>query len=175
MKKHLLISFAALSCAASLCPSCSDYDKTLLDNCERTSINVIYNNQYVPLKMLSATLVRQPGAKVLSQEAYFGDTVKLLLKVTDTAWAAGGGQGHDSLTIGTYRYVRNSKDTLGRVIAGFRQGTQLQWLPTDSSTITISAVDVKRRTVTGRYYLRTVSPAMVISGEFSEVCLLSIP
>jgi hypothetical protein len=107
-------------------------------------------------------------------EAYI-DTVKVLINVADVSAFSNDELAKDSIGIKTYYYSRTTgSDTTGRVLIGVRQGQQYRYHITDTASVSITAVNIEKRTVSGNYYLRTIAPVITATGTFSDVCFLSI-
>ncbi|RPD40279.1 hypothetical protein EG028_16670 [Chitinophaga barathri] len=154
--------------------ACSDYDPAALLNCEKAAFNLADSNGVNSLKLLSANMLRNQNLKLLSIEAYFKDSVRVVLNVADAGYNSAGLQ-HDSLHTGSYLFsTRQVNASSGKVVLGVKNGKDYKFLTTDTSSITIFEVDVINRTISGSYYVETVNPAMKMHGGFSKVCFLSI-
>lgn len=178
MTKRLLYLSVAFGCVILFFATCSKSDDPSLQNCENSIANIHVNNQFYPLKILSSTLLRPAGNmgrfKLLSVEAYI-DTVKIVINVADVSAFSNDQLRMDSIGIRLYTYSRKAgSDTTGRVLIGVRRGQEYRYHTTDSASVNITAVDIERRTVSGNYYFRTVEPVVTATGNFSEVCFLSI-
>lgn len=178
MTNRLLYLFAAIGCVILFFTTCSKSDDPSLRNCENSIADMRINNQLYPLKILSSTLLRPAGNngkfKLLSVEAYI-DTVKVLINVADISAFSNDELRKDSIGIKTYYYSRSAgSDTTGRVLIGIRRGQQYSYYTTDTASVSITAVNIEKRTVSGNYYLRTAAPVVTATGTFSEVCFLSI-
>lgn len=178
MTNRLLYLFTAIGCVILFFTTCSKSDDPSLQNCEKAVADIHVNNQSFPLKILSSTLLRPSGNngkfKLLSVEAYI-DTVKVLINVADVSAFSNDELAKDSIGIKTYYYSRTTgSDTTGRVLIGVRQGQQYRYHTTDTASVSITAVNIEKRTVSGNYYLRTIAPVITATGTFSDVCFLSI-
>lgn len=174
MYKHLLKFFTATGCAALLFTACSDYDPNELLNCEQAAFYLSGNGETRSLKLLSANLLRSQETKLLAVEAYYKDSVRVLLNLADAGYT-GAGLKNDSLHPGTFIFsARQANASPGKVILGFKAGKEYQFLTTDSASVTITEIDVLNRTVSGSYFVQTLNPAREMQGVFSKVCFRSI-
>lgn len=174
MHKHLLKFFTATGCAALLFSACSSYDPNELLNCEKAAFSLSGNGATNSLKLLSANLLRNQELKLLAVEAYYKDSVRVMLNLAAAGFTADGLK-NDSLPSGTFVFsLRQASASRGKVVLGFKTGSGYQFLTTDSSSITITEIDAASRTVSGSYYVETQNPAMEMQGGFSKVCFRSI-
>ncbi|MRG46371.1 hypothetical protein GFS24_14710 [Chitinophaga sp. SYP-B3965] len=174
MTKHLMNSLAVICCGFFFMPACKDYNAAELLNCEKAAIDLRVDNQIVPMKILSSTLLRTGSFKVLSLEA-FVDTMKVVMNIKDGAYNNEIQLLSDSLKVKTYSYSRKTgQDTTGLVLVGVKIGQDYKFLKTDSAAFTITEIDPDNKNLTGNYYIQTTSPVLKISGAFTKVCFLSI-
>ncbi|WP_346317164.1 hypothetical protein [Chitinophaga sp. YIM B06452] len=170
----LLRLFTATGCAALLFTACSSYDPNELLNCENAAFYLSGNGQSNSLKMLSANMLRNQDLKLLAMEAYYKDSVRVLLNLADAGYTTAGLK-NDSLHLGDYIFSRRQATaSSGKVVLGFKAEKEYQFLTTDSSSITITEIDAATRTVSGSYYVETVNPDATMQGSFSRVCFRSI-
>lgn len=176
MTKHCLL-YLTVICATLLFATCTR-DDSYFQNCEDSMAEMRVNNRVIPLQILSSTLLRTNNGsgnfKLLSVEAFI-DTVKVVLNIADGYYTSNDQLQIDSLRTRTYTYTQQSnKDTSGLVLVGVRQGQSYAFHTTDSASVTITGVDTQKRTVSGYFYFRTTSPVATATGNFSNVCFLSI-
>lgn len=150
-------------------------------NCDNAKVEVrpAGGQETIPLRLFSSTLLRTGNStgsiKLLSLEAY-SDSVKIVMNIADGVYRNAAQLQSDSLGLKTYSYARKAgSDTTGRVLFGIKNGQAFNIYITDSSAVTLTEVDRNAHTVSGRYYLQTISPALKIEGSFSKACFLSLP
>ncbi|MBV8254548.1 MAG: hypothetical protein JO154_18245 [Chitinophaga sp.] len=129
------------------------------------------------LNLSSSVLFRQEtdsgGRKYLSMEA-INDSMKIIININDGIYPDEELM-NDSIQFKTYQYSRNTGQQGGLVVAGVRTPTAYgyDYLQTDTSSVTITRINPKKKTVTGYYYFKAANNVKG-EGVFQNTCYLSL-
>lgn len=173
-KFYALLSLSGLCCLLLL--SCQQDVEAPPLQCESAQLYMRAGETLAPLFLSSNNLFRQDtdtgGYKLLSLEAY-SDSIKMVINVIDGPY-----HDHqmlnDSLAFKTYHYSAASRLKGGLVMVGVREGKGYRYLQTDSSSVTIIRMNIKKQLVSGSFYVEAEGRSYKGEGRFTNACYVSL-
>lgn len=137
-------------------------------------VKTAYSSHVMQLK--SNVIFRQHtdsgGIKFMSAEAV-SDSLKIILNLRDGMFDEAK-MNDDSLHLITYSFKKGMKKD-GLVVAALKMnGGYNNYLDTDTSSITLTKMNLKTQTVSGRFYLKTANGEITGNGTFENACYTSL-
>lgn len=178
--KHLLVYlqptmlFLAGAIGFTACQNVID-EPTL--SCPEMVFTYTTEGKTTPLNLSSSLLFRAEtdsgGQKYVSIEA-ISDSMKVILNLFDGMYVDSL-LANDSIKLKTYTFSRKTKEQGGLVMVGTRlPGYDYHFPDTDSSSITITRINTKRKTITGYYYYTAGGNTVKGQGTFQNTCYTSL-
>ncbi|MCW3462285.1 hypothetical protein [Chitinophaga nivalis] len=163
--------------ASFFCSSCQQETTPPYMDCPQAVISVTVQGSTQPLHLASATIFRSEtdtgGTKYLGIEA-LSDSLRVALNIVDAPYDEAN-LVNDSLHLKTYQFTTASSHNNATVVASIRNGNGYDLLSTDTASITITQVNVKRKTISGYFYFAAGGRTITGSGKFQNACYLSLP
>ncbi|NSL89575.1 hypothetical protein [Chitinophaga solisilvae] len=165
----------ALSVCTNACQS--DFNTPII-SCPNMSMSATLENTTRSMQLSTNTIFRQQidsgGAKYLSLEAV-SDSIRIVINVVDGVYPDHK-LADDSLRLKTYIFSRAAKLQGGLVAGAVKTGQEdYRYLTTDTSSVTITRVNTKLKTVTGTFYFEASNRTVKGSGVFVSACYVSLP
>ncbi|SHM33995.1 hypothetical protein SAMN05444266_107449 [Chitinophaga jiangningensis] len=146
-------------------------------SCPEMVFNFNTEGKTTPLNLSSSLLFRAEtdsgGQKYVSIEG-ISDSMKVIINLFDGMYVDSL-LSNDSIRLKTYTYSRKAKVEGGLIIIGTRvPGFDYHFLETDTSSITITRINTRKKTITGYYYYANTGNTVTGQGVFQNTCYSSL-
>ena len=173
-----LLPFVKVALIWGVSCACESNDSTPSFSCSGYSMLLtLQDSSQHSLQVSNNTFFRTPsdtgGIKYVSLETNT-DSIKIIFNLKDGLYPDSQ-LWNDSLPSKTYTYSRTAPSLIGGlVVVGVKQGDNFQFADTDSSSITITNWDIRKQTMSGRYYFKSNQHDRSGTGTFTNVCFVSL-
>jgi hypothetical protein len=151
--------------------SCQQSDDNPPLSCPNMKMIVNTQNSSSLLQLRSNVIFRQHtdsgGFKYMSTEAV-SDSLKVIFNLRDGMFEDPK-MVDDSLHLKTYTYVKGIENN-GLVVVALKNNGGYDYLQTDSSSITLTRMNLKKQTVSGEFYFKAQNGAVTGNGTFENAC-----
>lgn len=173
-KKRLLPAVVVMAIGLYACQS--DFETPIM-SCPEMSMVASVQGSIRSMNLSTSTLFRQQmdsgGVKFLSMEAV-SDSFKLVINLVDGTYPDNI-LVNDSIRLKTYQYSKAAGIQGGLVVAAINNLGDYNYLTTDTSSITITRLNTKLKTVSGKFYFEASNHKVSGSGTFQNTCYVSLP